>query len=222
VNNLNDALAWGLAPLYLAAHGASDTRASRADIEELLAWAEAEPWLARMRWPYAVALLLTVATWTLIALHAVGASGAAPWLVALFANYLLTARFYKRIHATYDRAFARERALETLPPLLAALEAEPYRAPLLIELRAALDRGGSPPHRELRRLVRMMELSDLRRSTLGYLFVQLFTLWDFHLLTALERWQRTAGRRLRTRGDGGAPTRSSIARTTARRPRNHQ
>jgi hypothetical protein len=181
----------------IAAHGASTAHGSRAAIDDVLAWAEAEPWLARLRWPYALAVLLTAVTWTLIALHALGVTGATPWLGALLANYLLTAGFYKRIHATYDRAFAREHVLEALPPLLAALGAEPYRAPLLNELRTALDSNGTPPHRELRRLVRMMELSDVRRSTFTYLPVQLFTLWDFHLLTALERWQRTAGRRLR-------------------------
>jgi hypothetical protein len=187
-NDLRDAI---------AAHAARTRSITRRALEDLLAWAEDEPWLARMRWVWPLALIMTLATWTLLALYAAGVTTAGSWLLVVLANYIFTAFYYRRIHATYERAFAREHVLETLPPLLELLEAESYDAPLLQELRGRLDATGSPPHRELRRLVRLMELSDVRRSTFTYLPVQLLSLWDFHLLTALERWQRRAGSRLR-------------------------
>jgi hypothetical protein len=172
-------------------------RLSRRAIEDVLAWAESEPWMTTMRWPLPVAGVLTAVTWLLIALNVLGFVPATAWLVSLLVNYGFTVAFYKRIHRTYDVAFARESVLERLPPLLALLEAEPYEAPLLRELHRRLNASGAPPHRELQRLVRLMELSDVRRSSYTYLPVQVFTLWDFHLLASLERWQLRAGRRMR-------------------------
>jgi hypothetical protein len=181
----------------IAAHAVSTRSITRRAIEDLLGWGEDVPWLSSRRWLRPLALLMTAVTWTLIALDAAGVLGSGPWLLAVLANYVLTAFFFKRIHATYDRAFARESVLENMPPLLEALESEAYAAPLLVELRRRLDVSGSPPHRELRRLVRLMEMSEVRRSTFTYLPVQLLTLWDFHLLAALERWQRRVGPCLR-------------------------
>jgi DNA mismatch repair ATPase MutS len=46
----------------------------------------------------------------------------------------------------------------------------------------------------MKRLQRLMELADLRHSALVHLPVQVLTLWDFHVIAAVERWQRRSGR----------------------------
>jgi DNA mismatch repair ATPase MutS len=47
------------------------------------------------------------------------------------------------------------------------------------------------------RLHRLLDLAEVRRSML-YLPIQAFTLWDFHVLLRLERWQVRAGRHARS------------------------
>jgi DNA mismatch repair ATPase MutS len=132
-------------------------------------------------------------------------------------NYLLTAGVLGQLHAQYKRAFAREAIFAHYPALFRVLAEADFDAPLLRRLRAALvagDGGRGAAHVELARLVRLMEFSEVRRSALTYLPVQAFTLWDFHLIAALERWQRRAGRHAREWIDAAAEIEALAALAT--------
>ena len=87
-------------------------------------------------------------------------------------------------------AAARDVAL--LGGLLARLERERFRAPRLAALRAALETGGEPPSRQVRRLSRLMDHVDSRHNAFARLF-GFFLLWDLHLARAVERWRLACG-----------------------------
>ena len=106
-----------------------------------------------------------------------------------------------RIAATAERVFkgvataARDIAL--LAGVLARLETERFRAPLLAEMRARLDAGGEPPSRRVARLTRLMDQIDSRHNAFARLF-GFFLVWDVHLAHAVERWRSVSGPKLGT------------------------
>jgi hypothetical protein len=190
----------------------------RAHIERFLAWAESEPWLRRNVLLRIASWLLPLATWSLLALHLAGVVNAALWLLPVLAT---AATLYlapgMRVRRTLDEAFGREGLLAHYPELLAVVTRASFDAPLLQRIRARLEQQGSviqpatrsertaprrraaraePADRQLGRLRRLMHLADIRLSTIHFP-LYLVTMWDVHVLVALERWQKLSGRRVR-------------------------
>jgi MFS family permease len=114
VNNVNDALAWGLAPLYLAAHGASATRIGAVAAVYPAVWGLLQVgsgWLSDRtgRKPLIVAGMLVQAL--ALALLVAGEGSFAPALVAAVLLGLGTALVYPTlIAAVSDVAEPRDRA----------------------------------------------------------------------------------------------------------------
>ena len=74
----------------------------------------------------------------------------------------------------------------------------PRTAPRLVALLDRLSADGQPAPASMRRLNRILGCAELRRGAAMLHFpVQAFTLWDFHVLFALERWRVSSGRRVR-------------------------
>jgi DNA mismatch repair ATPase MutS len=67
----------------------------------------------------------------------------------------------------------------------------------LIELRRQTADHGIEAGAEIQRLGRIMDLANLRFSSMAYFLVQSVTAWDFHVLALLERWQRRNGQHVR-------------------------
>ena len=167
------------------------------DLDALLAWAEARPWLSERPWLLWLARALALATVTLIVLQWRGPIGGPWWLLPMAAGLWFSHHYREQLVGTLDRAFWRERVLchyETLFRRLAELRAQ---SPILNRLQAELRATGDSAHRELVRLRRIVEFADLRHVPLFHFPIQLVTLWDFHVLWFLERWQLRSGRRMR-------------------------
>ncbi|HXV75902.1 MAG TPA: hypothetical protein VD788_06230, partial [Candidatus Polarisedimenticolaceae bacterium] len=96
-----------------------------------------------------------------------------------------------------------EHELELLAGLLACIEAEPFRAPLLVALQADLATSGSPPSRRIARLARLVDMIESRRNMLfqpiaacGLLGTQLaFAVeeWRAACRGGVERWLAAVG-----------------------------
>ncbi len=84
------------------------------------------------------------------------------------------------------------RELELLAELLGRLDRERFQAPLLAELRGALDTHGVAPSRRIRALRTRIDLLDARRNQLFAPLAALL-LWTTNLAFGLERWRAECG-----------------------------
>ncbi len=165
-------------------------------IEGFLRWAESDPWLSRRRGLVWTARSFTLATATLFALNVAGLVPYTAWLTMLGANLTFTFAVGKKLHGAFKRAFAREGAFQQYAEAYRLLCMTTFTTPLLRRLQSRLTAAGLTAHTQMKRLHRLASLSEVRYSML-YVPIQSFTLWDFHVLLRLERWQATAGRHAR-------------------------
>jgi len=167
---------------------------SEVDAEALAAWGEGAP-LAQSRLARAAPLLLAC----------LGVAAAVVWAIwgqrdffvaalGLDALYLYRQRrIFEGVVVGVEHA-AHE--LAVLAQVLALLEAESFRSPLLVRLRATLDIEGQPPSRRIGRLNRLMELLDSRENWLVKLIGPVL-MWVPQLAHAVENWRAHNGRALR-------------------------
>ena len=185
------------------------------DLARFLTWAE-ERTSGVPRHIQPLVLLLTALTWILVAVWLASAMNRLPpftgdtwdvWLGDALANgwfwwpvvinVLLSLALGSRIYGAFGRATVGERALERHAAMLGAICNEPWHAPLLTAQQARLQAGGRAPEL-LRHLSRLSGWSELRTgAALLHLPIQAFTLWDFHVLFALERWRVRCGAHVR-------------------------
>jgi hypothetical protein len=166
------------------------------EIEDFLRWAEGEPWLSRHRALIWTARSLTLITFTLIGLNIAGIFPYSAWLAMLGVNLAFTFSVGPKLQDKFKRAFARERAFQQYAGLYRLISVTTFTEPLLRDMQSSLTAAGLAAHKQMERLHRAASLAEVRYSML-YLPIQAFTLWDFHVLRSLERWQATAGRRAR-------------------------
>lgn len=165
-------------------------------VERLRAWGEAPAALARTaltrRVLPAAALVLagiavaTLAAWTF------GALGPLPFLLAAGAEAVFALWLRSRVTRTVRELELPASELALLADLLERLEAERFRAPLLVGLRESLDTRGVPPARRLRQLRRRVDLLEARRNQL-FAPLGALLLWTTQLALAVERWREACG-----------------------------
>ncbi len=105
--------------------------------------------------------------------------------------------FGKRIARTYTRVFSRSRLISHHAALFARIGEATFTSPRLKALQEELRRSGLTAAREMEKLSLIEQFADLRLVTLIHPLITLFTLWDFHVLVELERWQARAAPHLR-------------------------
>jgi len=176
------------------AHGAG----SLASREMFLAWAASPPSAFSrpvVRW--------TVRVWTaaILACVAGALTTAAPWTyfwaplaLGAFAVSFLSA---KHLHAAFDAASLGPSAIGNLVALIRLAEAMPGEAERLDAIRRALTHPASSSD-ALGALARRIGWSEVRRSApMLHLPLLALTLWDFHVLFALDDWRARSGGRVR-------------------------
>ena len=177
-----------------AGHGALGL-ASR---EKFLDWAASPPsalsrpafrWLARA-WTAALVIciagaLVTDAPWTYLW---------APLALGAFAASFLAAKW---THAAFDAASLGPSAIGNFVALIRLAEGMPGEAARLDAIRLALTRPVSASD-ALGSLARRVGWSELRRTApVLHVPLQALTLWDFHVLFALDDWRARSGGRVR-------------------------
>jgi hypothetical protein len=169
------------------------------DCEPFLRWAEDEPWLlARpaLLWAARIATALTLA--------ALAGAAALGWPPRLFWG-LVTLNLAIGYGLQGSLAPRLARVSATRDEMMRYVEgvrhaaAGSFASPRLRALTAALAPGGgeAPAHAALAALESRLGLADARHSAPFHFVLQALTLWDFHILALLERWQVGAGRRAR-------------------------
>jgi hypothetical protein len=196
----------------LAAHGELARDVRQAEIDSFLSWAEGPPWSASFATPlkrghhatiffsvpYLVVLALTAAIWILLALFLLDVSDGAFWLIPMVAGVVLSFAYAGRISRAFNRAGAGQHALSRYAALFEHATTVTYESPLLKDLRSRLSAEGKLAPACMRSLNRILGFAELRSGAgIFHFLFQALTLWDFHVLFALERWRFAAGGHVR-------------------------
>jgi MutS domain V len=102
-----------------------------------------------------------------------------------------------RLASMLGATSARGSAVTRWRAMIAALEREPFDAPLLKTLRATLEGEGFRASNEIARLERIVGYADARNNEVFRFFIGPVLMWDAHCALALLRWRARAGARLR-------------------------
>jgi hypothetical protein len=119
------------------------------------------------------------------------------WMLPALVSLTLSFAFAKRVAATYDRASIGERGLDRFGAMFALIDGDTWSSPALARLAATMQDGGGAAAR-VKRLARLTQWSELRSgAALLHIVIQALTLWDVHLVFAMERWRTRSGRQVR-------------------------
>jgi hypothetical protein len=161
----------------------------------LLSWAEESDRLARP-----LALVAWVAPGLAIALLVLApALHLRTGLVTLLvvAEVALGLFFSTRLTPMLSVVSTRESSASRWREMIAAVEREPFEAPLLIGLRDRLTSGHRRASDEIAALARIVGFADARRNEVFRFLIGPFLFWDVHCALALTRWRARAGRHVR-------------------------
>ena len=162
--------------------------------EPLAAWGESPPVFAGRKTRIATRVVAALWLLSMVAWAVWGFSdlaGAATVLAVAWAH-----RLYKRLEPVAETLERVADDLELLSGVLGLLEREPFRAPMLTGLQAALNRDGMAPSAAIRKLARLVEYIRSRHS----LFLRpldLVIFWSAQLVFVAENWQREFGPAIR-------------------------
>jgi hypothetical protein len=197
----------------LAAHGLLARDARQVEIDAFLAWAESPP-LSRdfaLPWTrgshatlffgpvYWLACLLTLSIWILLALFLFDVFDAAFWLIPTVAGLVLSFAMNKTIESQFERAGAGQQVIARYAALFTHVTAPAFASPLLRDIHDRLSAAGKLAPACMAQLSRILGFASLRSgAAIFHFIIQALTLWDFHVLRALERWRAAAGSHVRT------------------------
>ncbi len=117
--------------------------------------------------------------------------------VVMFAvEVIFIVRYRRAVARVVESVEQPAHDLALLAQVLGRLERERFAAPLLVELRAALDVEGQLPSERIGRLNRLIELLD-SRDNVAMRIVGPLLLWTEQLAFAIEAWRRRSGPALR-------------------------
>ena len=150
-------------------------------------------WLGDRAWLRWVAWLGPIAV---VAFGIADLSGLIPaplWGLPLLVNLLVGATAARRAYATIAEVVTEQRAIAAYAGQLDVLAAAQFTDPALRHLQDQLGSGERGAPAMLRRLGRLTGMA-IPPSSVLYVPIQALTLWDVHVLFALERWKRDGGR----------------------------
>ena len=169
------------------------------NLDRFFAWAEGSGlfrgWESLWR---VIVAALTLTIWLLFSLHLAGIVDEPFWLLPVAVGLTLSFATAHRVHGSFDRAGAGQRALTRYAGLFEHALASPASAARLRDLHTRLTAEGYSAPTCMRQLNRILGFAELRTGAAMLHFpIQALTLWDFHVAFALDRWRNRAGRRVR-------------------------
>ncbi|UCD23298.1 MAG: hypothetical protein JSW51_09595 [Gemmatimonadota bacterium] len=158
-------------------------------VDRFLRWTQDDRWILNRPWLLVFAWLLPLSTVIAVILQVTGVIPYHVWVFAVLGCAIVWRRFSTTIELTFRSASSGEKALSRFSILFRTVANESFEAPLLADIAKSLAGGREPAHRQMRSLDRILACSDVRFSGLLHGLLQLITLWDLHVLYALERWR---------------------------------
>lgn len=173
--------------------------ASQARPDALLEWGQGPGWLSarpHVVWGARAIAMAIVGLSALVLLQLVPAVLALAVYLLVVVSLLFNALWLGSVHEVFNQVTVGRYEIEHYRVLFQAVWDLPSDIEMFAHMRAALGEGADDFEHALRRLRWLVALSSGRRAgalSALYILGQLLVMWDFHVLTALERWQRRYG-----------------------------
>ncbi len=167
-----------------------------ADPAPFLAWAEGPDSLSTQTWLRWYAWLGPAALVILAAASYLGLTPYPLWAIPLLLNLVVGATAGRSAYHTIAAVAADHRAIAAYAGQLDLLAAAPFADSYLQRLHATFGEGEASAPAMLRRLGSLAGMA-IPPSSMLYLPIQALTLWDVHVVFALERWKQQAGSQVR-------------------------
>jgi energy-coupling factor transporter ATP-binding protein EcfA2 len=119
------------------------------------------------------------------------------WIVPLMLCGALTLRYAPELKKELGGIAGYAIAIKSFADLARVIVAADFSSELLGELKKRLSAGDTSAATAMRSLGTLAECEGIRASPMMHFILQLFTLWDFHLVFALARWRKTFGHEVR-------------------------
>lgn len=169
------------------------TNDDKPDPAPFLKWATSAPWLVNRGWLRPVSYVSIALFWALAFAHAFGIVAYPFWFLVAAANALFTLTIGRTIYGIIGQVNSGERGFKQYAEAFQILSEAQFSSGLLKKLQTRLAADGAPAHEAIRQLQRIVSFT-IPPSAQLYLPIQAITLWDVHLLAALERWQARYGK----------------------------
>ncbi len=167
------------------------------DMEPFFQWAEGETWLLARPWRGWIPALMGLTTVTLLTLSTTGLMSRPYWIFMVLINIVFSAVMCRVPQEIFTRVSSREKAFRHFAALFEHFAAASFSGELLCDLQRDFTSDKHSATSEMKRLDRIFSFADVRHSGMIHFALQALTLWDFHVLFFLERWQRRVGTSLR-------------------------
>jgi ABC-type multidrug transport system fused ATPase/permease subunit len=183
----------------LSAHGVLISQSALPDLNRFLGWAEGPGVFGGREPVWRIGIvLITLSIWILLALQIARVLDAALWMIPLVAGMVLSFSTIRAVHGAFERAGAGQRALSRYAALLEHAVTVSGSSERLRTLRVRLTDGERPAPTCMRHLNRILGFAELRTGAgIFHFLINALTLWDFHVVFALDRWRLSAGRYVR-------------------------
>ncbi len=161
----------------------------------LLGWVEGDRWLARRPWVKRSSIVLGTLPTLLVALMLTSLlpveAGMAAVFLACVLNLVFTATFLGQIPPILRTVSSRSRETREYLALFDLIGRMPETSPALAAIKREIGGGRHGACTQLRRLHRIQLINSRSEAFKIFIFLplQVFFLWDFHVLALLERWQ---------------------------------
>ena len=164
--------------------------ASKTTPNRFLQWTEGKPWLAQRQWLKWASRLLPLLLLACIVLGAIDVLPGSTWLIPFVLNVILGSVFCRQIHEIFALVSSRHGEIGYYADLFQLIDQRPVAAAHLVALQQQTTAHNIEAGLEIQRLGRIMDMANLRFSSMAYFLIQSATGWDFHVLAILEDWQQ--------------------------------
>ncbi len=162
-------------------------------VDRFASWSRAGRWILDRPWLVAIAWLLPLSSVFLAVLQATGVIPYYLWAFTLLGCVIVWRITDGAVEGSFNAASSGETALRQFSGLFGIVAAAPFSSARLVQVQRTLDGDGNAACRQMRRLDRILACAEVRFSDFLHALVQAATLWDLHVLAALERWREENG-----------------------------
>lgn len=166
------------------------------DPDQFLEWLESKGWYHNRRQLLMLARTLSIGFLIVLLMFifriasrdVLGVIG----LLIVGVNVILSVSFTGSMHDVFFQVTTPSGEMQRYRELFGLMSRLPQEQPRLAKLRDIVTDIEHGAERQLKSLQNIMDLANLRRSGIFgaiYLLLQITVLWDFHVMTLLERWR---------------------------------